>query len=119
MSLLTPSLLLPQGAVPPSPVRLQAALAAFQKGQAELAELDLLALIRRYPRFAEAHAALAAVLCRRGAIEKARACWRQADRLDPRCCQRQWLLESRQWPPLALEALEPLLARECLTELAL
>ena len=64
-------------------------------------------------------AALAAVLCRRGAIEKARACWRQADRLDPRCCQRQWLLESRQWPPLALEALEPLLARECLTELAL
>lgn len=119
MSLLTPSLLLPKGAVPPAPGRLQAALAAFQKGQAELAELDLRALIRRYPRFAEAHAALAAVLCRRGAIEKARACWRQADRLDPRCCQRQWLQESRQWPPLALEALEPLLARECLTELAL
>jgi len=108
MSLLTPSLLIPQGAVPPAPVRLQAALAAFQKGQAERAELDLRALIRRYPRFAEAHTALAAVLCRRGAIGKASACWREADRLDPRCCQRQWLQESRQWPPLALEALEPL-----------
>ena len=118
LSLFTPSLLSPQ-AVPPAPVRLQAALAAFQKGHAELAELDLRALIRRYPRLAEAHAALAAVLCRRGAIGKAGACWREADRLDPRCCQHQWLQESRQWPPLALEALEPLLARECLTELAL
>jgi len=117
LSLFTPSLLSPQ-AVPPAPVRLQAALAAFQKGHAELAELDLRALIRRYPRLAEAHAALAAVLCRRGATEKARACWREADRLDPRCCQRHWLEESCQWPPLALEALEPLLARECLTELA-
>ncbi len=103
--------------MPPAPVRLQAALAAFQQGQAVRAERDLLALIRRYPRFAEARVALAAVLCRRGAIGRAGACWREAVRLDPRCCRRQWLQESCQWPPLALEALEPLLARESLTEL--
>lgn len=90
MSLLTPSLLLPQRAVPPAPLRLQAALAAFQMGHAEWAELDLRALIRRYPRFAEAHAALAAVLCRRGAIGKASAsgCRRAASGL--RLPWRRW-----------------------------
>lgn len=88
--------------------RSRAALAAFQLGEAELAEAELRALVRRYPRLAEAHAALAAVLCRRGAIEEACGCWSATTRLDPRYRQRQWLLRRRHWPPLPLAALNAL-----------
>lgn len=103
----------PNGAQRCSPglARAAAALVAFQQGRGDQAELELRALIRRYPLLAEARAALAALLCSRGALGEASGCWRTATRLDPRYGQRQWLLESRRWPPRALAALEPLLLR--------
>lgn len=90
--------------------RSRAALAQLQQGQAEQAELKLRALVRRYPLLAEAHTALASVLCSRGAIAEARACWHAATRIDPRCRRLGWLLDACQWPPLAIAALEPLAA---------
>jgi len=113
---LPPSLRPPQqpavGQLPPAWSRLQTSLAAIQLGRGEQAELELRALIRRYPRFAEARVALAAQLCLRGSIVEARSCWRAAIRLDPRCRQRHWLEESGPWPPLALVALETLMVAE-------
>jgi hypothetical protein len=63
----------PNGAQHCSPglARAAAALVAFQQGRGDQAELELRALIRRYPLLAEARAALAALLCSRGALGEA------------------------------------------------
>lgn len=85
--------------------RSSAALAALQLGDLSTAEHDLRGLIRRHPLFADARAALTAVLWRRGAQGEAESHWAAASGLDPRYRQAQWLREIRRWPPEAVQAL--------------
>ncbi|MFM9088817.1 MAG: tetratricopeptide repeat protein [Cyanobium sp.] len=75
------------------------------------AERELRTLIRRYPLFADARAALTAVLWQRGARGEAESHWAAASGLDPRYRQEEWLRQIRRWPPEAVQALQQLLAR--------
>lgn len=90
--------------------RSSAALAAFQLGDLDQAETELRRIIRRYPLFADARAALTALLWRRGASGEAESHWASAAGLDPRYRQTEWLLEIRRWPPLPTQALSDFLA---------
>ena len=90
--------------------RSSAALAAFQLDQLDAAEVELRRLIRRYPLFADARAALTALLWRRGARGEAESHWASASGLDPRYRQPEWLLEIRRWPPEPVQALSDFLA---------
>jgi len=90
--------------------RSSAALAAFQLGDLDAAETELRRLIRRYPLFADARAALTALLWRRGASGEAESHWASASGLDPRYRQPEWLLQIRRWPPEPVFALNDFLA---------
>ena len=90
--------------------RSSAALAAFQLGDAATAERELRSLIRRHPLFADARAALTAVLWKRGAFGEAESHWAAASGLDPRYRQPEWLRQIRRWPPEAVQALGQFLA---------
>jgi tetratricopeptide (TPR) repeat protein len=90
--------------------RSSAALAAFQLGDLDASETELRRLIRRYPLFADARAALTALLWRRGASGEAESHWASASGLDPRYRQPEWLLEIRRWPPEPVSALNDFLA---------
>ena len=90
--------------------RSSAALAAFQLGDLEDAERSLRSLIRRHPLFADARAGLTALLWRRGARGEAESNWVSASGLDPRYRQREWLQQTRRWPPEPVEALQQFLA---------
>lgn len=90
--------------------RSSAALAAFQLGDFNEAERELRSLIRRYPLFADARAALTALLWRRGASGEAESNWAAASGLDPRYRQQEWLLQTRRWPPEPVQALQQFLA---------
>ena len=90
--------------------RSSAALALFQLGELPAAERELRNLIRRYPLFADARAALTALLWQRGARGEAESHWAAAAGLDPRYRQGEWLLATRRWPPRPVQALEQFLA---------
>ena len=90
--------------------RSSAALASFQLGELEQAEQQLRSLIRRYPLFADARAALTALLWQRGSRGEAESHWAAAAGLDPRYRQGEWLLAIRRWPPRPVQALEQFLA---------
>jgi tetratricopeptide (TPR) repeat protein len=91
--------------------RSSAALAAFQLGDKAGAERELRNLIRRYPLFADARAALTALLWQKGASGEAESNWAAASGLDPRYRQQEWLRSTRRWPPVPVEALAQFLAR--------
>ena len=86
--------------------RSSAALAAFQQGDLESAEAELRRLIRRYPLFADARAALTALLWQQGRGGEAESHWAAASGLDQRYRDSSWLLEVRRWPPQPVIALE-------------
>lgn len=90
--------------------RSSAALAAFQLGDKAGAERELRNLIRRYPLFADARAALTALLWQKGASGEAESNWAAASGLDPRYRQQEWLRTTRRWPPVPVEALAQFLA---------
>lgn len=90
--------------------RSSAALSAFELGELDAAERQLRALIRRYPLFADARAALTALLWRQGNRGEAESHWAAASGLDPRYRQQEWLLSVRRWPPVPVEALQQFLA---------
>jgi predicted Zn-dependent protease len=92
--------------------RSSTALAAYQLGDLAGAERELRNLIRRYPLFADARAALTALLWQKGAKGEAESNWAAASGLDPRYRQGEWLLETRRWPPKPVAALEQFLALE-------
>ena len=75
------------------------ALAAWQEGDQVWAEAELRKLIRRYPLFADARAALSALLWQRGASGEAESHWAAAAGLDNRYRDSEWLLQIRRWPP--------------------
>ena len=90
--------------------RSSAALSSFELGDLPAAERELRNLIRRYPLFADARAALTALLWRQGSRGEAESHWAAASGLDPRYRQPEWLLSVRRWPPVPIEALQQFLA---------
>ncbi len=75
------------------------ALAIYQLGDLELAEKKIRILIRKYPLFADARAALSALLWCKGYIGEAESNWAAAAGLDIRYREKDWLLNIRRWPP--------------------
>jgi len=75
------------------------ALADFQLGNIDESEKELKKLIRRYPTFADARAALTALNWSKGESGKAESNWIAVTELDPRYSDEEWLKKVRRWPP--------------------
>ena len=88
------------------------ALAIYQLGDLELAEKKIRILIRKYPLFADARAALSAILWRKGFTGEAESNWAAAAGLDIRYREKNWLLNIRRWPPNPANDLIAFLALE-------
>ena len=88
------------------------ALAIYQLSDLELAEKKLRILIRKYPLFADARAALSALLWRKGFTGEAESNWAAAAGLDIRYREKDWLLNIRRWPPKPTNDLIAFLAFE-------
>ena len=86
------------------------ALAAMELGDLAAAEETFRQLIRRYPLFADARAALTALLWRRGLRGEAESHWAASVGLDDRYADAQWLLATRQWPPGPVRDLQQFLS---------
>ena len=87
-------------------------LAAWQAGDLDWAEAELRKLIRRYPLFADARAALSGLLWREGSSGEAESHWAAAAGLDQRYRQADWLQQVRRWPPQPTADLMAFLALE-------
>ena len=74
------------------------ALAHYELDNYEQSEKELRKLIRKYPTFADARAALTALEWSKGNYGEAESNWIAAVELDPRYSQEDWLLEVRRWP---------------------
>ena len=79
--------------------RSSVALVDYELGNFVESEEELRKLIRRYPTFADARAALTALQWSKGKYGEAESNWIAALELDPRYSDRDWLLEVRRWPP--------------------
>ncbi|MDA9704004.1 hypothetical protein N9U76_01040 [Prochlorococcus sp. AH-736-L19] len=75
------------------------ALADYQLGSINESEKELKKLIRRYPTFADARAALTALNWSKGEFGKAESNWIAVTELDPRYSDEEWLIKVRRWPP--------------------
>ena len=76
------------------------ALADYQLGNIDESEKELKKLIRRYPTFADARAALTALNWSKGESGKAESNWVAVTELDPRYSDEEWLIKVRRWPPI-------------------
>ena len=92
--------------------RSRQALAAYQLGDLKTAEVELRQLIRQYPMFADARAALSGLLWQQGSHGEAQSHWAAAAGLDNRYRQRDWLQQIRRWPPQPTADLMTFLALE-------
>ena len=81
------------------------ALADLQLGNIDESEKELKKLIRRYPTFADARAALTALSWSKGESGKAESNWIAVTELDPRYSDEEWLKKIRRWPPKPTEDL--------------
>ncbi len=81
------------------------ALSTYQLGKFDDAESELRLIIRKYPMFADARAALSALLWRKGFFGEAESHWAAASGLDNRYGNQNWLLNVRRWPPLPIQDL--------------
>ncbi|MAN49204.1 MAG: hypothetical protein CMD04_00070 [Flavobacteriales bacterium] len=75
------------------------ALADYQIGNIDESEKELKKLIRRYPTFADARAALTALNWSKGISGQAESNWIAVTELDSRYSDEEWLLKVRRWPP--------------------
>ena len=75
------------------------ALADYQLGNIDDSEKELKKLIRRYPTFADARAALTALNWSKGESGRAESNWIAVTELDPRYSDEEWLKKIRRWPP--------------------
>ena len=75
------------------------ALADYKLGSIDESEKELKKLIRRYPTFADARAALTALNWSKGESGKAESNWIAVTELDPRYSDEEWLIKVRRWPP--------------------
>ena len=85
--------------------RSSSALTSYQLGKFDTAESELRSIIRKYPMFADARAALSALLWRKGFFGEAESHWAAASGLDNRYRSSNWLLNERRWPPLPTQDL--------------
>ena len=92
--------------------RSRQALAAYQLGDLKTAEVELRQLIRQYPMFADARAALSGLLWQQGSHGEAQSHWAAAAGLDNRYRQLDWLRQIRRWPPKPTADLIAFLAQE-------
>ena len=74
------------------------ALADYQLGNMDESERELKKLIRRYPTFADARAALTALMGSKGISGEAESNWIAVTELDPRYSDEEWLIKVRRWP---------------------
>jgi len=81
------------------------ALADLQLGNIDESEKELKKLIRRYPTFADARAALTALYWSRGESGKAESNWIAVTELDTRYSDVEWLKKIRRWPPKPIKDL--------------
>jgi tetratricopeptide (TPR) repeat protein len=81
------------------------ALADFQLGNIDESEQELKKLIRRYPTFADARAALTALYWSKGEFGKAESNWISVTELDTRYSDEEWLKKIRRWPPIPIKDL--------------
>ena len=88
------------------------ALTTYQLGKLDEAQSELRYIIRKYPMFADARAALSALLASEGSYGEAKSNWVAAIGLDNRYSDRNWLLEIRQWPPKPVNDLMNFLSSE-------
>ncbi|MEO0488122.1 MAG: tetratricopeptide repeat protein [Cyanobacteria bacterium J06659_2] len=82
------------------------ALALYQIGQADKSIQILKGLARKYPRFADARAALTAALWDQGKQGEAESNWVGANGLDRRYKDVEWVAQIRRWPPKLVDALD-------------
>jgi len=75
------------------------ALADYQLDNLEESEKELKKLIRRYPNFPDARAALTALNWSKGESGNAESNWIAVTELDPRYSDEEWLIKVRRWPP--------------------
>ncbi len=85
--------------------RSSTALADFQLGNIDESEKELKKLIRRYPTFVDARAALTALNWSKGESGKAESNWLAVTELDPRYSDEEWLQKIRRWPPKPIKQL--------------
>ena len=81
------------------------ALADFQLGNIDESEKELKKLIRRYPTFVDARAALTALNWSKGEFGQAESNWIAVTELDPRYSDEEWLASVRRWPPKPIKDL--------------
>ncbi len=88
------------------------ALTLYQLGHLDQAELELRGIVQKYPMFADARAALSALLWHKGFLGEAKSNWAAAVGLDNRYKRQDWLLKIRRWPPEPTKDLLAFLALE-------
>jgi tetratricopeptide (TPR) repeat protein len=89
--------------------RINYALTLYQVGQAEESIRLLRNLVRKYPRFVDARAALTAALWVQGKQGEAESQWVSVASLDNRYKDLKWVVKIRRWPPAIATALEKFL----------
>lgn len=87
-------------------------LALYETGDTHKAIQNLKGLARKYPRFADARAALTAALWDQGLQGEAESNWVAAYGLDRRYRDTDWLSQVRRWPPSLVNALDRFLKLE-------
>lgn len=86
--------------------RLKQALVLFQLERPEEAKKLMQGLVRKYPNYAEAHAALAAVFWSEGERGRAEDEFSEATRREPLYANIRWVGSELQWPPNMIKAME-------------
>lgn len=89
-------------------------LALYETGETSKAIQNLKGLARKYPRFADARAALTAALWDQGLQGEAESNWVAAYGLDRRYRDTDWLQHIRRWPPSLVNALDRFLNLEAM-----
>jgi len=87
-----------------------AALVQYQLGETAAATRSLRNLVRKYPQFVDARAALTAALWVQGNQGEAESQWVSVTGLDRRYQNLQWVMEIRRWPPAIVAALQQFLS---------
>lgn len=90
--------------------RFKQALVLFQVGRSEESKKLLQGLVRKYSNYAEAHAALAAVLWSAGSRSGAEEQFSEATNREPLFKDLSWVSRELQWPPAVVEAFSKFLA---------
>ncbi|KAH7441707.1 hypothetical protein KP509_03G050100 [Ceratopteris richardii] len=90
--------------------RLKEALVLFQLERLDEAKKLLQGLVRKYPNYAEAHAALAAVLWSEGERSRAEEQFTEATKREPLYNNLSWVRRQLLWPPNVVKAMENFLS---------